>query len=358
MARIKVRGNHNGFIPASMMIHTVSDSEYFAFSLVSTSKLICEKRNISRNFSSGGTKPMDFPPLSEGEEKVVLEHSTHVVEVMAQDKITTVTPTKLICDGKTQEKAEDKLDADDLEYESSSFADDVLSTGTVVEDSQEELSRDLLHGHLKPEEQFEKAIMDVIQGHAKDDDLEYDEECTLYNESSDGEKLEDHASFEHFEENGESLMSLFNVCNTCNSISNYIARRDEQLSSWWSQVSYYRVRGYIFKLGNVFLVLTGDIKVNRRLSKLPMIMFYNSEMVIKTGISLTSMVENNDVWVAKSKSRDVTLKSTAIQRILPVISYDFFEADYGGSGACLSTVCKVSAINNELTEADKGVAKQ
>ncbi|KAM7503026.1 hypothetical protein LguiB_001930 [Lonicera macranthoides] len=491
-----------------MMIHTVSDSEYFIVSLVSTSKLICEKRNMSRNCSSGGTKPMDFSPLSEGEEEVVLEHSTHMDETMAQDKIITATPTKLISDGKTQEKAEDKIDADDLEYESSSFADDVSSTGTVVEDSQEELSRDLLHGHLKPEEQSEKAIMEVIQGHARvnaiwpvfgnrggtsqdhshlslkeittrdsetanksheegevdavshrgeedwirvdpkskgrnrrrmsnltkfkwvqrpnqvyskrkmkgkvtlkageeiegtsngkvmenwkgellgstsqnnvirdgmnlesvwgedninssdeanlqfeDDDLECDEEGTLYNESFDGEKLEDHASFKHFEENGESLMSLFNVGNTGNSISNYIARRDEQSSSWWSQVSYDQVRGCIFKLGNLFSVLTGDIRVNRRLSKLSMIMFYNSEMMIKTGISLTSMVENNDVWVAKSKSRVVTLQSTAIQRVLPVISYEFFEVDYRGSGACLSTVCKVSAANDELTEADKG----
>ncbi|KAM7509763.1 hypothetical protein LguiB_008638 [Lonicera macranthoides] len=149
-------------------------------------------------------------------------------------------------------------------------------------------------------------------------------------------------------------MSLFNVGNTGNSISNYIARRDEQSSSWWSQVSYDQVRGCIFKLDNLFSVLTGDIRVNRRLSKLPMIMFYNSEMVIKTGISLTSMVENNDVCVAKSKSRVVTLQSTAIQRVLPITSYEFFEADYGGSGACLSTVCKVSAANNELTEADKG----
>ncbi|KAM7497694.1 hypothetical protein LguiA_022108 [Lonicera macranthoides] len=443
-----------------------------------------------------------------GEEEVVLEHSTHMDETMAQDKIITATPTKLISDGKTQEKAEDKIDADNLEYESSSFADDVSSTGTVVEDSQEELSRDLLHGHLKPEEQSEKAIMEVIQGHARvnaiwpvfgnhggtsqdhshlslkeittrdsetanksheegevdavshrgeedwirvdpkskgrnrrrmsnltkfkwvqrpnqvyskrkmkdkvtlkageeiegtsngkvmenwkgellgstsqsnvvrdgmnlesvwgeyninssdeanlqfeDDDLECDEEGTLYNESFDGEKLEDHASFKHFEENGKSLMSLFNVGNTGNSISNYIARRDEQSSSWWSQVSYDQVRGCIFKLGNLFSVLTGDIRVNRRLSKLSMIMFYNSEMMIKTGISLTSMVENNDVWVAKSKSRVVTLQSTAIQRVLPVISYEFFEVDYRGSGACLSTVCKVSAANDELTEADKG----
>ncbi|KAM7473425.1 hypothetical protein LguiB_020668 [Lonicera macranthoides] len=63
-------------------------------------------------------------------------------------------------------KAEDKLDADDLEYESSSFAEDVSSIGTIVEESQEELSRDLLYSHFNPEEQSEKAIMEVIQGHA------------------------------------------------------------------------------------------------------------------------------------------------------------------------------------------------
>ncbi|KAM7509762.1 hypothetical protein LguiB_008637 [Lonicera macranthoides] len=129
-----------------MMIHTASDSEYFAVSLVSTSKLICEKRNMSRNCSSGGMKPMDFPPLSEGEEEVVLEHSTHMDEAMAQDKITTATPTKLICDGKTQEKAEDKLDADDLERV-------VIFRGRCI------INWD--------EEQSGKAIMEVIQGHAR-----------------------------------------------------------------------------------------------------------------------------------------------------------------------------------------------
>ncbi|KAM7518028.1 hypothetical protein LguiB_016990 [Lonicera macranthoides] len=166
MARIKVRGNHNGFIPASMMIYTGSDSEYFAVSLVSTSKLICEKRNRSMNCPSGGTKSMEVPLVSEGEEEVILEYSTHVDEGMVQNKVTTVAPMKLSCDGKTQEKAEDKLDEDDLEYESSSFAEDVSSTGTIVEESQEELSRDFLYRHLEPEEQSEKAIMEVIQGHA------------------------------------------------------------------------------------------------------------------------------------------------------------------------------------------------
>ncbi|KAM7473200.1 hypothetical protein LguiB_020443 [Lonicera macranthoides] len=127
---------------------------------------------------------------------------------------------------------------------------------------------------------------DEVNFQFEDDVLDYDEEDTLYNENSDGEKIGDKASFVDFEEDGESLMKLFNVGYTSNSISNYIARRDEQSSSRWFQVSYVQVRGCTFRLGNFLSVLTSDIRADRRLSKLTMIMFYNSERVINTGISL------------------------------------------------------------------------
>ncbi|KAM7468916.1 hypothetical protein LguiA_007099 [Lonicera macranthoides] len=107
---------------------------------------------MSKNFSSGGTNPIDVPPLSEGEEVVVLEHSTQVDDALAQDKNIMATSTKLICDGETQEKVEDQLNENDLEYESSSFVGNESSTETVVEVFQVELFGDLFHSRLKPEE--------------------------------------------------------------------------------------------------------------------------------------------------------------------------------------------------------------
>ncbi|KAM7473628.1 hypothetical protein LguiB_020871 [Lonicera macranthoides] len=134
MARIKVRGNSNGFIPATMMIYTTSDSEYFAVTLTSTSKLKLERRKFSRNLSSGGLQPMNFPPVTEGEEEVVLENSAHKNEMLAQDKNILETPMYLTDVGEMQEMGEDRLGEDDFDYESSSFLDDVSSMETVVED--------------------------------------------------------------------------------------------------------------------------------------------------------------------------------------------------------------------------------
>ncbi|KAM7493186.1 hypothetical protein LguiB_027795 [Lonicera macranthoides] len=44
----------------------------------------------------------------------------------------------------------------------------------------------------------------------EDDELDSDEEGTVHNESSDGDIIRYQTSFEHFEEDGESLMRLFN----------------------------------------------------------------------------------------------------------------------------------------------------
>ncbi|KAM7468824.1 hypothetical protein LguiA_007007 [Lonicera macranthoides] len=122
-----------------MMIYTASESEYFAVTLVSTSKLKLERRKFSRNLSSGGLQPMNFPPVTEGEEEVVLENSTHKNEILPQDKNILETPMYLTDVGEIQEMGEDRLDEDDFDYESSSFVDDVSSMGIDVEESQEEL---------------------------------------------------------------------------------------------------------------------------------------------------------------------------------------------------------------------------
>ncbi|KAM7490299.1 hypothetical protein LguiA_033220 [Lonicera macranthoides] len=100
----------------------------------------------------------------------------------------------------------------------------------------------------------------------EDDELDSDEEGTVHNESSDGDIIRYQTSFEHFEEDGESLMRLFNKGSTCNSISNYIARREKQSSSRWLQVFYNQVKGCTFKLGNFFTIPTGDIRADRRLN--------------------------------------------------------------------------------------------
>ncbi|KAM7473199.1 hypothetical protein LguiB_020442 [Lonicera macranthoides] len=189
MAIIKVKGNHNGFIPASMMIHTASDSEYFAVSLVFTSKLTCELRQMSKNFSSGGTNPIDVPPLSEGEEVVVLEHSTQVDDALAQDKNIMATSTKLICDGETQEKVEDQLNENDLEYESSSFVGNESSTETVVE-----ANTDVIQKHVGEINAMWPVISDHVgtsQDHSHLTSMETTaRDAEIVNKTHDGGKLD------------------------------------------------------------------------------------------------------------------------------------------------------------------------
>lgn len=105
MARIKVRGNYNGFIPATMMIYTASGLEYFSVSLASTSKLVINQGKLIGNMtavnSNAERKPIVLPPLLEENEEVVLEDSPHENDELAHDKSIPAAPTFLMEEGAT-----------------------------------------------------------------------------------------------------------------------------------------------------------------------------------------------------------------------------------------------------------------